>query len=293
MKVLITGAYGYIGKHVTANCVQRGLETLVVDRHSRKDVPETTLIKCDVLESCNEKDLYNIFHKPDAVIHLAWSDGFNHKSDSHIMNLPKHYMFLKNLIDSGLKSLTVIGSMHEVGYFEGQIDENTPCNPMSAYGISKNALRQMLMTYVADKDVSLKWLRAFYVTGDDKNNHSIFTKILDMATTGKKTFPFTSGTNKYDFLDIDELAKQIVDAAIQNNISGIINVCSGNPVPLKDKVEEFIKNNNLDIRPEYGAFPSRKYDSPCIYGNPKKIQQIISNNVTLLQSIASKGVSRG
>ena len=274
MKILITGAYGYIGKHVVNVCLQRGLQTYVVDRKQRESIPGVKFFNIDILERAEQNDLYDLLEKPDVIIHCAWQDGFNHKADSHIINLPKHYLFLKNMIDSGVKSLAVMGTMHEIGYHEGEINENTPCNPMSLYGIAKNALRQAVLTYAEGKDVSIKWLRGYYVVGDDKNNHSIFSKILEMNAEGKKSFPFTSGVNKYDFLDVNELAKQVVDAAIQNKISGIINVCSGKPVALKDKVESFISDNHLDIRPEYGVFPTRKYDSPAIWGNVEIIRQI-------------------
>ena len=105
-----------------------------------------------------------------------------------------------------------------------------------------------------DKKCFFKWLRAFYITGDDKNNHSIFSKILHMEEEKKIVFPFTDGLNKYDFIDVDILAKQIVLASIQNEYNGIINVCSGKPQSLKDAVNNFIKNNNLQIRPEYEHF---------------------------------------
>ena len=96
-----------------------------------------------------------------------------------------------------------------------------------------------------------------------------------MAEEGQKTFPFTSGVNQYDFIDVDLLAKYIATASMQNEISGIINVCSGKPVALKDKVESFIKEKGLDIRPEYGVFPTRKYDSPAVRGNAELINKIM------------------
>ena len=128
------------------------------------------------------------------------------------------------------------------------------------------------------KNVSIKWLRAYYITGDDTNNHSVFTKLLEANQQGKKEFPFTKGTNQFDFIDIYELAKMIALASIQNEIEGIINVCSGEPTSMKDKVEDFIKAHNLDIKLNYGAFPSRKYDSPVIYGDNSKILKILEES---------------
>ncbi len=61
------------------------------------------------------------------------------------------------------------------------------------YGIAKNSLRQAISLFVKDKEVRLKWLRAYYILGDDLNNNSIFSKILKANNEGKKTFPFTTG----------------------------------------------------------------------------------------------------
>jgi len=98
-----------------------------------------------------------------------------------------------------------------------------------------------------------------------------------LKSEGQETFPFTSGKNKFDFIPVDVLAEQIAKTACQTEVNGIINCCTGQPVSLADKVEEFIKENNFKIRPEYGAFPDRPYDSPGIWGNAEKINQIMEN----------------
>ena len=274
-KILITGAGGYIGRHVLKNALTiKNAQVSVVDI-----MPIGTPATCytmDFLKESENPELYTKLGAPDILIHLAWQDGFNHKSDAHFKNLSAHYQFIKNMVDSGCQNISIMGSMHEIGYHVGEVNNDTPCNPMSLYGIAKNALRQAVLTYVEGKDVSLKWLRAFYITGDDAHNNSIFAKILQMANEGKKTFPFTDGKSRFDFTDVNELAQQIIAASIQTDISGIINVCSGQSTPIKEKVESFIKENHLNISPEYGAFPSRKYDSPEIYGNADLINQIMN-----------------
>lgn len=274
-KVLVTGSNGYIGRHVVDFLkTQSNLEVISCDISESKTLESNHIVK-NILEEANNENLYNDLGNPDIIIHLAWQDGFKHNADSHLNNLSKHFDFLRNMVNAGCKNISVMGTMHEVGYWEGSINADTPCKPLSMYGIAKNALRQAIMNYVEDKDVSLKWLRAYYITGDDKFNNSIFAKIMQMAEEGKKTFPFTDGKNKYDFIDVNELAKQISLASIQTEIAGIINVCSGNPVSLKDKVEEFIKEKGLDIQPEYGVYPTRKYDSPVVYGDNALINKII------------------
>lgn len=281
MKILITGAAGYIGRHVVQNLCNTYPQAQVTTTSLTDDVIDARAqnIQADILKDANSETLYAELGAPDAIIHLAWQDGFNHNAPSHIEKLHAHYDFLKNMIDYGCRNITVIGTMHEVGYHEGAISETTPCNPFSAYGVAKNALRQLLNIYVQDKpDVSVKWLRAYYIVGDDSKSQSIFAKILKFESEGKTTFPFTDGLNKYDFIDVDDLARQISQAAVQTNVQGVINVCSGEPVSLKDKVEWFLQDRGLKIRPEYGVFPARKYDSPAVWGDATKIRKIMTGN---------------
>lgn len=275
-KVLITGANGYIGRHVVNYMLDKGYEVYAASRNYNG--LDTRAKKCNVEIFSGNKDIYNQLGKPDICIHLAWRDGFIHNSNSHIMDLSKHYEFLLNMVNGGLKNLSVMGTMHEIGYWEGAIDEETPCKPLSMYGIAKNSLRQSLEILAKEKDINLKWLRAYYIMGDDLRSNSIFSKITKMEQEGKKKIPFTRGKNKYDFISIDHLAEQICKSSIQNEITGIINCCTGVPVSLGEKVEEFIKENNFNIKLEYGAFPDRPYDSPGVWGDNSKIKKILENN---------------
>ena len=274
-RVLVTGANGYIGRKVVDALLALGYKVTATDFICDQINPKADRVEIDLFN--NNANLYELFLKPNRVIHLAWKDGFNHNAPSHIEYLPKHFAFLKTLIDAGVKNVAVMGSMHEIGFYEGEVKEDTPCNPLSLYGISKNALRQSLIVLNKNNDFNLYWLRGYYIFGNDEKNHSIFTKLLEKEAQGEKLFPFTTGENQYDFISIENLALEIALASVQNEVKGIINVCSGKPISLKEMVESFIKKNNLKIRLNYGVFPSRPYDSKIIYGNPDKIKQIVKN----------------
>lgn len=274
MKVVVTGASGYIGRHVVDALIKMHHEVIAVDMINKGINTDATFLSLDIFSD----DIYNKLGRPDACIHMAWKDGFNHASDAHMGMLSKHYAFIKNMIDGGVKYLSVMGTMHEIGYYEGCVDENTPTNPLSMYGIAKNALREASLLLAEKSDTSLMWLRAYYILGDDSNNNSIFSKITQMEHEGKESFPFVSGKNKYDFINVDELAKQIATASTQSEITGIINCCSGKPVSLADKVNEFIEKNHYSIRPDYGKFPERPYDSPAIWGDNTKINLIMEKH---------------
>lgn len=274
-KFLVTGANGYIGRYVVKNLLDMG-NTVVASDLSYDGVDERAL-RTDVQLFSGDEDIYEQFGRPDVCIHLAWRNGFVHNADSHILDLPDHYKFIKNMIDGGLKHIVVMGSMHEIGYWEGPIEEDTPANPSSNYGIAKNALRQMTTLIAKTKGVCMQWTRGYYILGDDLKNSSVFTKITKLEQEGRATFPFNSGKNKYDFITVEGLAGQIAAVASQEEVTGVINCCTGKPVALADKVEEFIEEHHFKIRPEYGAFPDRPYDSPGVWGDPEKIQKIMKN----------------
>jgi dTDP-4-dehydrorhamnose reductase len=280
-KVLVTGAGGYIGRHVVQKLLEYDVQVIATDLYVDEIDKRAQIIKADILGELENP--FEYFGSPDVCVHMAWRNGFVHNSDTHIGDLSGHFNFLHKMINSGLKQLAVMGTMHEVGYYEGAIDENTPCNPVSMYGISKDALRRSSQLLVNGKNIIFQWLRGFYIYGDDKKNNSIFAKLFLAAEEGKIEFPFTTGKNLYDFIHVDELAKQIVACAVQSEIAGIINCCTGKPVSLAEKVEGFIKEHSLNIKLVYGAYPDRQYDSPGIWGNNEKIVMVMNNNKLLVK----------
>ena len=274
MKILVTGANGYIGSHVVDLLISKGHEVVACDINTNHINPQAQVIKYNVFDCSETDDAYSLLGKPDVCIHFAWRDGFVHNSPNHIVDLPMHYEFLRKLIEGGVKHLAVMGSMHEIGFFEGSINEATPCNPQSLYGISKNALRRALELLVNDSGCVFQWLRGFYIVGNTEDGSSIFSKIVRSAHEGREKFPFTMGLNQFDFLDYDIFCKYVADSVEQTEISGIINICSGRPERLADRVEQFIRDNGFKIKLEYGAFPDRPYDSKAIWGDDFKIRMI-------------------
>lgn len=274
MKFAVTGANGYIGRHVVKGLIEKDFDVVAVDLRVDQVDCRARLFESDILIPKN--DVYSELGEPDVVIHLAWMDGFNHNSSSHMNNLSYHYRFVENLFLNGLRHLVVMGTMHEIGYHVGVIGDETPCNPISLYGIAKDSLRRSTFFLAKKYSATLQWLRVFYVLGDDKNNNSVFTKIISAEESGQALFPFSSGTNKYDFIHIELLTRMIIETSCQSNVRGIINCCSGKPIQLSNIVESFIQENGFKIKLDYGKFQDRPYDSPCVWGNTEKINKIMA-----------------
>lgn len=274
--VLVTGASGYIGTQVVRALVEENVKVIALDRNASLSTDDAEVVCGDIFDE--QLDVCQLIgYVPDVCLHLAWRNGFAHNEQSHMLDLSSHYRFLTNLANQGVKHIAVMGTMHEIGYWEGVITAETPCKPLSLYGVAKNALRESLELTFAQSDVLFQWLRAFYIYGNDSKAQSIFGKILRASESGEKEFPFTTGKNKYDFITVEELSQQIAAVILQDDVSGIINCCSGKPESLAHRVESFIKDNSLDISLNYGAFPDRPYDSPGIWGDARIVKTILAN----------------
>ena len=272
MKVLVTGANGYLGQGVVRRLCDLGAQVVAADFAADNIDRRAEAVTADLFGTDNP---YEFFGKPDVLLHLAWRDGFVHNSDAHIADLPKHYAFIKSFVDGGVKRVCVMGTMHEVGFFEGSIDENTPCSPQSLYGICKNALRGMTAQMCEAARIPWQWLRGYYIVGNSEFGNSVFSKITAAAAQGKTEFPFTMGQNQYDFLDYEDFCIQVAAVAAQETVTGIINICSGKPEKLCDRVERFISENGYNIKLQYGKYPDRPYDSKAVWGNDSKIRAVL------------------
>lgn len=276
-KVVVTGAGGYVGPHVVTALLDRGHEVVAVLRpgSSAPIDGRAQIVAADIL--ADDFDLGALGALPDAIVHLAWKDGFAHNSPAHMEQLSAHFRLLTRLADAGVGRIVALGTMHEIGYWEGAIDSDTPTNPLSQYGIAKDALRRALPLALGDA-ASLAWLRCYYIYGDDLRNRSIFARLLEAVADGKTEFPFTTGKNEYDFIRVEELGRQIAVVTDAVEITGIVNCSTGQPVSLAAKVEQFIAENELPITLRYGAFPDRPYDSPGVWGDATVITELMARD---------------
>lgn len=271
-KIIVTGASGYLGRHVVRALADLDAPVVTVAREPIADLPNG-------VEQL-ERDLWSISAEEwsriaagATVIHLAWRDGFRHDSDAHMTELSYHFALVRALIDAGMERFVSIGSMHEVGPAEGEIVEEVTCAPVSQYGIAKNAFRLAAAEACGRAGVSFAWLRCFYILGDDERNHSVFTKLLERAADGDAEFPLTAGTAQFDFIEVDELGRLISEVSL-GGVVGTLNLGSGVVRSLREQIEFFISDRGLAIEPKFGAFPERNGISMGAWPNLSKLRSL-------------------
>jgi nucleoside-diphosphate-sugar epimerase len=117
MKVAVTGAGGFIGRHVLAELESQSVVATAVVRPSLATSPSLTKHTAAWMDLQNPPpNAFELMGSPDVLIHLAWGGLPNYKSLYHFEHeLPAQYRFLKALVESGLKNLVVTGTCFEYG----------------------------------------------------------------------------------------------------------------------------------------------------------------------------------
>jgi dTDP-6-deoxy-L-talose 4-dehydrogenase (NAD+) len=276
-KVLVTGATGFIGTHVVGELLRLGHEVVATSADPLRArswtwYAQTTYKPLDLGENRAE-DLMAYFGQPDALLHLAWEGLPDYKGLFHFEdNLPRHYRFLKNLVVHGLKDITVAGTCQEYGMREGALQENMEAMPGTPYALAKDTLRKFLTELSRVHPFLLKWPRIFYVYGPGQNPRSLFSQLERALEAGDKDFPMSGGEQVRDYLPVADMAASLCRIALQPEITGIINCCSGRPVILKDFVQAYAAGR---IHLKLGVYPYPDYEPMAFWGDTAKLNTIL------------------
>jgi nucleoside-diphosphate-sugar epimerase len=279
MKVLVTGATGFIGKHVVRELLTQGQQVIATSKNPEKARLVDWFSQVDYIPydlNILQENLFQFFQEPDVVIHLAWEGLPNYHELFHFeQNLFTDYRFLKALLVGGLKSLTVAGTCLEYGLQNGCLSEETPARPTTPYGVAKDSLRQFLEQLQQKNDFSFKWLRLFYVYGEGQSEKSILSQMEKAIQNGENSFNMSSGEQLRDYLPVDTLAEYIAKVAIQGKVQGVINCCSGAPISVRKLVEDHLARKQTSMHLNLGYFPYPDFEPMAFWGFDQKVQSVL------------------
>ncbi|NVM34369.1 MAG: NAD(P)-dependent oxidoreductase [Candidatus Lokiarchaeota archaeon] len=284
MKILVTGATGFIGNYVIKELVKRNLfEIIATSLDPLNKVKNFEWFK-DVkyiIQDLNKskEDYFAFFENPDILIHLSWQSLPNYKSLFHIeRNLFTNYFFIKNIIKNGLKNLNLIGTCLEYGMQEGSLSENMVTNPITAYGLAKDTLRKFIEELNKTFEFNYKWIRLFYVYGKGQNPKSLLPQLDRALDNNEVIFNMSQGDQLRDYLPVEKVAEYIVEISLQNNVNGIINCCSGEPISIKKLVENHLNKRKINIKLNLGYYPYPDYEPMAFWGDNTKLKKILTMN---------------
>ena len=273
MKVALSGASGFIGRHVLAELTRHDIAPVVILRPNA-DVPDFLrqhrIVRIDIANA--GPDAYAQVGCPDVLIHLAWGGLPNYWSLHHFeRELPAHYAFLKGLVVTGLPHLVVSGTCFEYGMQSGPLREDLPTSPANPYGLAKDSLRRQLEQLRRLHPFSMAWARLFYLHGQAQPPGSLLPLLSSAVERGDTVFPMSGGQQLRDYLDVAEAARHLVALALEARDVGVINVCSGRPVSVRRLVEGWIEEHAWSIKPALGCHPYPNHEPMAFWGDRSKL----------------------
>jgi len=281
MKILVTGATGFVGRYVVKALLKKNIEVVATSRDPEKvkNVPwfsEVEYIACDLSEA--GRNFFSYFNGPDCMIHLAW-DGLSHyNSNDHFeKGVALHYRFIKNMLANGLGHLIVAGTCLEYGLQNGCLSEEMDTRPVVSYGLAKDTLRKYLEHQIKNRPVTFQWIRLFYMYGAGQSENALLPQLDQAIENGSEFFNMSGGEQLRDYLSVETIAAHIVAIALQKKITGLINCCSGVPVSVRQLVEKRIWETGSSIKLNLGHYPYPDYEPMAFWGDIRKLKMIIES----------------
>lgn len=278
MKILVTGATGFVGQHLVPQLLNDGHEIIAMARDAKKAASmswsdNVTFISFDIFNK--DDDPVALLGRPDMLIHLAWPGLPNYKDLFHFeKNLPASYDFIKKMIQAGLSRAMVTGTCFEYGMQEGCLSENLQTMPSNPYGVAKDTLRKFLQLLQVQYNFNLQWVRLFYMYGLGQNPKSLLAQLDAAIDQQEPVFNMSGGEQLRDYLPVEEVARKIVLLVNHPECSGIINCCSGKPISVRRLVEQRIFERGAEIALNLGYYPYPDYEPMAFWGNSQKLDAI-------------------
>ncbi len=227
MRVLLTGASGFIGVPLLKKLSQEGHQVLALSRSiPTKRENSIEWLGCDLSSPESYANKVKEF-SPEVLIHLAWQDIPNFSLEKSRINLDQSLDFISFVIGlATCKKIIVSGSCFELNQLQGECSEATQGEVRDHFTWAKHALYSWLRMMCKQKDIQLLWMRIFYVYGPRQRPESLIPSILTNLKQGKLP-ELRTPKNANDFIYVDDIADAFSKAVSVNNNSMIYNLGAG------------------------------------------------------------------
>lgn len=276
MRVLLTGASGFVGSAVARQLAERGHEVHALLRPGsdggrlgatpgalsvhRGDLADDAAVRAAIAAA-----------RPDACVHAAWfvEPGAWAKSRENLAMSERSQRLALGLLDAGCPRLIGLGTGAEYDSDQGWLSESSRLGPRSLYGACKLGLGQSLLQLGAATGMQVAWARLFYLYGPAEDPRRLVASVARSLLRGEAA-RCSEGRQVRDFLDVDDVASALV-ALAESSLVGAINVASGVPVTVRAVAERL---GALAGRPDllhFGAVAAPPDDPPFVVANVQRL----------------------
>ncbi len=252
-KVLVTGASGFVGRHLLKYLLEQNFDVHVAYRNSAYRPNDVTIHLADLLEPGEAERLMKAV-QPTHLLHLAWdvSPGLFWHARNNLDWVVASLALYRAFVNVGGKRAVFTGTCAEYDWGSEWLDEtSTPRKPQTLYGVAKNSLFD-LITAVGEPHTQFAWGRLFFLYGPGEPPKRLVPDVMDSLLRGME-IACTSGRQERDFLHVADAARALVSVLV-SDYCGAVNIASGECHPVRAIVE---KIGVLAGRPELLRFGAK------------------------------------
>jgi nucleoside-diphosphate-sugar epimerase len=271
LKVIVTGASGYLGRHVLQRLRLRGAEVLVLGRSLPAGFEHLPLLHADMLET---RDFTPLLEEAGAthLLHLAWYAEYGKywASPLNLRWVDASLRLLQAFGETGGRHAFVAGTCAEYDWSYGYLrEETTPMLPQGLYGTAKDATRRLATAVCAQQGVSLAWGHVFYPFGPGEAPKRMLPSLVDVFRG--RAAPFGVNTSAFrGMLPVADAAEAFVHL-LDKGCDGRFNICGGQPVSIEAVVRTLARLCDADPTPVLALASARAGDPPMLVGDNTRL----------------------
>jgi UDP-glucuronate 4-epimerase len=288
MKILVTGAAGFIGSHLSETLKDMGHDVSGIDNFNPYYKPQLKELNAAHLQrkgihihkaDLTEDDLMVPSKDAEIVFHLAAQPGISSTTpfENYLRNnFVSTYRLLEALKYSSNLKLFVNISTSSVYGAHATEDESSAPKPTSHYGVTKLAAEQLALSYYRDKDLPVASARLFSVYGERERPEKLYPKLID-AILKDKPFPLYEGSEhhlrSYTYVGDIVTGLTAIMRKASESLGEIFNIGSDTAITTGEGiriVEEVIgKKALIDVKPK------RAGDQKETHANITKAREVL------------------
>lgn len=269
--ILLTGATGFVGRHLLLQLINNGFLIRVVIRKGKEHLlPKNTLIESIIVSDDLFKEDESFWKDAclnvDILLHCAWyaEPGKYQESLKNFDCLNGTYEIIKGATEAKIKKFVGIGSCSEYEISNNPLTINSPLNPKTPYAACKASTYLMLSQWCSMNQIDFAWCRLFYLYGDGEHPSRLYPYI-NSQLDADMVVEMSSGKQIRDFLNVEEAARKIIKISL-NDSQGAFNICSGKGISIKDFAENIADKVQKKYLLKFGVRKDNPFDPPFVVG---------------------------
>lgn len=273
VKALVTGASGFVGRHLVCHLQSAGDEVIGVDRVTTGGV--------DITDADAVSDLINRV-RPTVVYHLAgWADvggSWQHPVEAFRANAEGTLNVLSAATSAGVERVLAVSSADVYGIVtpdELPLTEDSPLRPASPYAASKVAADYLGLQAWLGRHLPVLRVRAFNHLGPGQTDKfvapALASRVARAELEGGEVITVGDLSARRDFTDVRDVVRAYRLLVEHGEPGEVYNVCSGVDLAVQDLADQLVVQARVPLRLEVDEALLRPVELPVLRGSHQRL----------------------